>query len=600
MSLSLYIKDRFVDGVINLSSINIELNNDLNDPSATGTVSTNTILLDSTGAKIVNQAIADGIGGGVGMFEGLPARLTFESGSEEIDIINGYIDLADSSNEFECDKVSVKIVQRGGNDWFQKRKDSFSYGFLASLPVGRKGKISPSDYIPVPYVISTIPNVRELAIISISAFMLAMQIRTVVKDILQIAVDLAGIASAIRAIIKLALYVAFLIILIIAMIKLIRQLVNLIIQPIKFHMGMRLLTMLEKGAEHIGQKFESTIFLDPDWKDLVIIPDKFQSFNDGTDSGILGFTKPDFAKQKGHLNGTFGDALNIGLKLFNARLIVGDGIIRMERVDVNTSTNNYVVPAVEILAKQYNADELKSNLRIRFSTDFTESNTVDQLEGTFTDVIVEPLAIENDDMVLLQGLESVEMGVAQAKRKDKFTGPEFELNQAVKAIGPLLNAMVKIAPPDVKRKVPIGGLGSLIENRLGMMLSENDYFSTPKAVLLSIGINAIDTKIKDTNATRLTSNGLYSEFYFVNSFVPSVKLPKPNQWIKRKHDSIPFCFEDYKLVRNNNLIFDSEERPCKIISLSWQPEAEKAEIEFWEQTIYATNLKETILTPDGL
>jgi hypothetical protein len=430
--------------------------------------------------------------------------------------------------------------------------------------------------------------------------MLAMQIRTVIKDITQIAVDLAGVASAIRAIVKLALYVAFLIILIIAMIKLIQQLVNLIIQPIKYHMGMRLLTLLEKGAEHMGQKFESSIFLDPVWKDYVIIPDKFQSFNDGTGSGILGFIKPDFGKQKGYLNGTFGDAINIALKTFNARIIVGDGVIRMERVDVNVNSNNYIIPAVEILAKQYNTDELKSNTSIRFSTDLSDANTIDQLEGTFTDIVVEPLAIENDDMVLLDGLELIEIGIGQAKRKEGLTEPEQGLSDLLRAVGPLLDVVLKVAPPDVKRKVPLGGLGALIDNRKGVMLLENDYFTTPKGVLLNIGVNAVDTKIKDENSTRLTSDGIYDEFHYVNSFVPSAKLPKPNQWIKRKHESIPFCFDDYKLVRNNNLIFDSEERPCKIISLNWQPEAGQAEIEYWEQKIYTTNLTETILTPDGL
>lgn len=600
MKINLYIQEVSIEAIINSSSISIQLNNDTNDPSATSTISTNTLELTVGGSKIVNQFIADGVTGGVGIFEGLPARLELESGSEIINLIDGYIDLKDSSNEFECDKVSVKIVQKGGNDWFQKRKDSFSYGFLASLEDGRKGKISPTDYVPVPYIISTIPNVRELALISLSVFVLGMQIRTVIKDITGIIVGFVGAASAIRAIIRLLLYVAFLIILVIAMIKLLQQLVNLIIQPVKYHMGMRLKTLLEKGAEHMGQKFESTNFLDPFWSDLVILPDKFQSFDDGTNSGILGFLKPDFAKQKGYFNGTFGQVLNIAIKLWNARVIVGDGVIRLERVDKNLSPSSYVIPAVEILAKQYNTDEFKSNTSIRFSTDLSDANTIDQLDGTFTDIIVEPLAIENDDMVLMDGLELIEIGVAQAKRKNKLTAPEFHLDLAVKAIGPLLDAMLKIAPPDVKKRVPLGGISNLIENRKGMMLLANDYFTTPKVVSLNIGTNPVDTKIKDENATRLTSDALYAEAYYVNSFVPSAKLPAPNQWVKRKHDAITFCFDDYKLVRNNNLIFDSEDRAGKIISFDWQIEAETLEAEYWEQQIYTTNLKETILTPDGL
>ena len=71
----------------------------------------------------------------------------------------------------------------------------------------------------------------------------------------------------------------------------------------------------------------------------------------------------------------------------------------------------------------------------------------------------------------------------------------------------------------LKEKVPAGGISNLLENRKGMMLLSNDYFTTPKVVSLDIRSNPVDTKIKDANATRLTSNGLWDEAYFVNSFV---------------------------------------------------------------------------------
>lgn len=601
MKLTLYIKEQPIKAIINSASINLQLNNDVNDPSAKGTVSSNSIELTVDGAKIVNQYIADGNTGGMGIFEGLPARLEGEEGGEVLDLIDGYLDLADGNTEFECDKVTVNIVQRGGNDWFQKRKDAFSYAFLASLPDGAAGKISSSDYVYVPYIISTIPNTRDLAIISISIFVLGTQIRTVVKDLLQISVDFAGLASAARAAIKIILYIAYLVILIIAMIKLIKDLIKLIIQPIKFHAAMRMQTLLEKGAAYMGMEFISTNFEDELFKDLVIIPSKYQSFDDGSGSGVLGFKKPDPAKQTGYFEGTFGQVLEIYKSLTNGREIVGDGLIRVERVDKSTGAASYKIPAVEILSNRFNSDEIVSNTSIRFSTDISDTNTIDQLKGTFTDVIVEPLGVDNPDMVLLSGEKLVRTGVAQTKRKDDLTGPEQFLSEAVKILEPLLNAALKIAGPAASRKVPVGGISNLFENRKGMGSFSNDFHEVPKVVTLDIRPNPLDTKIKGINATRLTSDALYNESYFVNSFVPSAKLPVPNQWRKYKRGDIPFCFTDYKkLLNNNNRIFDTNDVEGKLISLDWQLENEVAEIEYWLQQMYTKNLKETILTPDGL
>ena len=346
MKLTLYIKEQPIKAIINSASINLQLNNDVNDPSAKGTVSSNSIELTVDGAKIVNQYITDGNTGGMGIFEGLPARLEGEEDGEVLDLIDGYLDLSDGNTEFECDKVTVNIVQRGGNDWFQKRKDAFSYAFLASLPDGAAGKISSSDYVYVPYIISTIPNTRDLAIISISIFVLGSQIKTVIKDLSELAVDSTSPFTVVNSVIKIILYIAYLVILIIAMIKLIKDLIKLIIQPVKFHAAMRMQTLLEKGAEYMGMEFISTNFEDELFKDLVIIPSKYQSFDDGSGSGVLGFKKPNPAKQTGYFEGTFGQVLEIYKGLTNGREIVGNGLIQVERVDKSTGAASYKIPAV--------------------------------------------------------------------------------------------------------------------------------------------------------------------------------------------------------------------------------------------------------------
>lgn len=607
MKLRYFINDQEVEPPHNSGEVRIQINHDKEDPDARSAASIPnfTFGIASTagesGATIINKYREDGKSGGTGVWEGLPARVELESKGEVLNLIDGYIDLAGSGVEFECDLVTADMVDKGSSPWLDDRA-IFTYSFLASLPPGAAGRITPDQYIFCPSTNSKIPNTQDIAILSLTLFTLSMQIRTVIKDLAHLITDLPGVVSLIKGLIKIGFYIAFLIFLIIAMIKLIKDLFQAIIGPVKFQAGMRMRDLLDRGAEYLEMSFESTIFLDPFWDKVVIFPSKFETFDDGT--GILGFKKPTPAIQIGYFEGTFLQILELAENMWNARKIVGDNIIRMERVDVNTSVANYIIPEAEILQDRINADEIKSLYQLRFSTDLSDENTIDEFEGTLTSIVTEPLAVDNADMVLMKGQRQVNIGFALGKRKTELTGPEKFANAVLKIVGPLLNRMLKVAKPVIKRKngkLPSTGFTGLIENRIGMMKLSADYFQVPKIVALDIKPNAVETKVSEDNATKLNTDFLWENFHFVNSFVPSVKLPVPNQWIKFiTPDPIHFCFDDYKKVRRNNLIFDADGRVGKLISLDWDPEKEEAIIEYWLQQIYSRNLKETKDTPSGL
>ena len=248
MKLTLYIKEEPVDSIINSESIRVQLNNDTNDPSATSTISTNTIELTIKGSKIVNNFIAQGIEGGVGIFEGLPARLEGSEGGQSINLIDGYLDLADGSSEFECDHIISKLISKGGNDWFENRKDSFTYAFLASLDAGAPGRITQADYIYIPYIVSTIPNNLELAIITVSTVMISIQFYIIIKDFVALIARVSGVFTTVPAIVEAIAYIALIIIMFILIINLVKDLVDLVIQPVKYLAGMRLRTLHEHGS----------------------------------------------------------------------------------------------------------------------------------------------------------------------------------------------------------------------------------------------------------------------------------------------------------------------------------------------------------------
>ncbi len=600
MRLVFEIGEQEVENAINSGDVRIQLNFDTLDPQAIGTPSTNNFQFTIDGSKIINQYVADGKTGGVGVFEGLPSSLKGEENGEILPIIDGYLDLSASNVEFECDLVSASMIQKGGNDWYERGKNSFTYAFLFSLEEGQAGKISTKDWVQMPYVVSSIPDNIEIAMISLMLFSVVTEVRSELSKLSEIAFDFTSVRGIISSILKLVVRIAYLIILLLAIINLIRDMVDTLIQPVKYHAGMRLVDLLNKGAEYMGLKVESTILDDPFWHDVVVIPPKYQSFNDQNRLGIRGFKRPKPEVQTGYYNGTFGDIVELCKRLWNAREIVGDGVLRLERIDKNVGSANYVVPDVEILKTAINADDLKSNTQIRFSTDITESNTIDEYKGTLTSIVVEPQAINNRDMVLMKGFEEIIIPFAQTKRKNKLGKVEEFFKDALKTIDRAINGLNKVVQSVSKKSLPKTNFAQIIEKRLGMAKLEKDYFQVPKVVALNINKTPSNTKIKDENSTRLTSIGLWNESYFVNSFVPSQQLPAPNQWEKYITPTpIKFCFEDYKKVINNNVIFDSLGREGKIISLEWTPEKQEATLEYWVKEIYTTNLKETIDTPDG-
>jgi len=290
MKLVYIINDGQVEKPINSDAVDIELNYDGSDPDNAGTVSLLNFDFSIDAAKIINQYFAGGLTGGPGVFEGLPFKLNLEEGSESLELINGYIDLTNSEVNFKCDRIDAFVKEAGSKTWLEDgAQDSFNYEFLEV----EKGTITSDDYIFIPYVVATIPNNKEIAILLLMTFSVSISLRDAILKVQEAVVELlGGPASVFRAIIKLVFVLSYLVILIITIVNLIRDIINQIIQPVKYHACMRLQTLLEKGAEQLGQKFESSVFLDPVWRDMVVLPAKYSNPPENDETNILGFTKP--------------------------------------------------------------------------------------------------------------------------------------------------------------------------------------------------------------------------------------------------------------------------------------------------------------------
>jgi len=590
MRLVYIIDDGAVERPINSDAVDIELNYDGSDPDNAGTVSLLNFDFSIDAAKIINEYFENGLSGGPGVFEGLPFRLNLEEGSESLELIRGYIDLTNSEVNFKCDRIEAFVKEAGSKTWLEDgAQDSFTYQYLEI----EKKTITSDDYIFQPYVISTVPDNKEIAILLLMTFSVKVALDSAIQNVIQTAVELLGAASAVRAAIKFVFIVAYLVVLIITII-------NQIVQPIKYHACMRLQTLLEKGAEHLGLKFESSVFLDPVWRDMVVLPAKYSNPPSDDDTNILGFQKPNKTIQKGYYNGTFGQLMRSFETLINGKKFVSDGVIRIERRDYNPSSANFKIPDVEIKGFGVNADELKSNTLLKFTTDLQETNTIDNYEGNVCQVTTSPITISNPNMVLMSGLSNINSEFARGIRKEDYTKPEQFILNVLKPIDKLIGSLSDVAAK-VNIKINKTNLTNLIEKRLGMLLLENDHFSVPKLISLNISPNAEGNKIKDENAARVNMGDIYDRYYSIDSFTPTTDNPNANQYKRYKAPSFNLCFDDFKTIIKSNVIFDQEEKVGELTKLVLNIESEQAkDVEFKINEVYTNNLKDTKIVADGI
>lgn len=598
MKLVYIIDDGQVERPINSEAVDIELNYDGSDPDNTGSVSLLNFDFTIDAAKIINKYLNDGLIGGSGVFEGLPFRLNLEEGAESLELIRGYIDLTNSETIFKCDRIDAFVKESGSKSWLEDgAQDSFTFQYLEI----QKKTITPSDYIFMPYVISTIPNNREIAILLLMSFTISIALKDAILNLEQAVVELlGGPASVLRAVIKLLLILAYLIILIITIINLIRDIINQIIQPVKYHACMRLQTLLEKGAEHLGQKFESSVFLDPVWRDMVVLPAKYSNPPTDDDTNILGFKKPNKAVQKGYYEGTFGQLMTSFETLINGKKFVSDGVIRIERRDYNPATANFKIPDVEIKGYGINADELRANTLLKFTTDLQDGNTINNYKGNVCQVITEPITVTNPDMVLMSGLRNINSEFARGVAKDSYTKPEQFVLNILKPIDNLIRELSNAAKK-VNIKINKTNLSNLIEKRLKMLLLTNDHFSVPKLMSLNISPNAEGNKLKDENSTRVNMGDIYDRYYSIDSFSTTDDNLNANQY--KKYEAPPFnlCFDDFKSLLKSNVIFDQNDNIGELTNLVLNVESEQArDVKFKINEAYTNNLRDRKIVSDGI
>lgn len=637
----------------NWRELQLELNFDTDNPDFRGQVSTTRWTIGLGDQNKVDGAVESNnwIDGGLtlstpGALEGVSFSIDLRANGTTDNVFDGYLNLAEA--DIRCDQIIAEAVEQGGIDWFNQRADNITFQGLWNLKNNAKGKLYDSDVVPVEYVLSSVPDIYGIAITGMAIYTVVnnfiMQIEIMVEKIPEFIIpNFGNIVSIILAIINLIL-------LTIASVVLTIQLYRQLVPKVKYHAGMYVTTQLERACEYLGLEFQSTILQTYPYNKLLILPETYSQFE--KDDGATGVEKiVNFAAsllgifelvnfdETGFYRGTFGDLLRELKKMFNAKVIIQDGVLKFERIDTpDTLQPAYTLPDIsrKELFYQLNSDEFHPNYKISFSRDQSDKNIIQDYIGTEVELITEPKIIANEANQIGGTNKDINLQFARGKRrtkknflekmfggivdrmKDQLTTNERLSNEVDdrgrkllapvnKQISQLSTLGVKTNKPGVPPTPPIeiskyaNDLDELLFRKKNVLLLEQDVVEVPKMLIMQADYDKTDDEVFNrldvNNDTFVSAKFLYQNYHFINSFVGN----EHNQHKVYEFPEIPFTFEHYQQVKNDNIVFDSDGvTRATIISLKWNPFTSTAtNVKFKVNEKWTDNLKERIVEYDG-
>jgi hypothetical protein len=422
----------------NREELSIDITFDRDSPVSS--LQVNNFRFVNTEAEIINNLIANNK-----IFQVIPFDIII-SNLNTSRTLNTVLDLSSSESVFSCNDVTVSAKEKAGIEWLTDIADSFTFEYLYEETV----HLNKSKFIDVPYIINTVPNYREVIVAIIGTVFVATQLyeaSVVIKG------KIAGATnpfSSITAALELALYILYVITLLITLVKLIKDIILLIIQPVKYHKGMYARDLVDSACAYLGLTFQSSILKQGDYKDLLILPRKYENPNDPTDKRLLGFLSPSNS-QTGYFEGTFGDLLRALKLMFNAKIwIDSNNVLRFEHVDFSNGISTYVIPDIRQDFVRYNTDEINANYLVEFQTDVNDKNTIQEYTGTIYQVTTDQ-NIADRKLSNLKGYTNASIPFALGKRKEKLTIPEEIVDTFLEGISTLLNVLITVSNAVIKR-----------------------------------------------------------------------------------------------------------------------------------------------------
>lgn len=547
-----------------------------------------TFILD--GYEEILAWIKKGRNGGVGIFEGVPLAITnsdYRYSGGNVAVFKGILDLqAGTTIQPNLKQVQVRLRQDNSLNQLSELLEPLDYGYLKSV-----GAITPADYVDVEYVVNKIDTGLETITTFVTIYLLTKQIADTIKETGSVFATASGIAVAGLggpigatlytigiALLQLA-YAATLLILIIDFGK---DLLAVLVQPLRTHKAILLKTLLSAACKHIGYAFETSI---DDLDKIVYLPtnksvDEFKLKNVLKKAGSITEGIPGV----GDIGFTCTELFQLARDTFNARFAILGNTVQFhpEGADYWIRQSGWEKPATRKnragASFRYNTDELKGSILIQFETDITDEYTIKNYQGTAYQVLTDAKAVSVAANKTIKNFDPTYLPVCLGTRKDELT--VFE-----KALVPLANLFDEIA--DIFGKNP--GLARTIKSKVGVLQVSHNNHSIPKLLYMDGG------RIPSNHRSLFSARALWEKYHFEKSFV-SNGFNRQRRYVE--NEVIPFNLSDFVTLLNNSYFRDENGKVSKVVDLEWNMSRDEATISYWVQDTYTTNLVETFIEPE--
>tara|TARA_R110000868_G_scaffold68225_7_gene201772 strand:- start:3276 stop:5222 length:1947 start_codon:yes stop_codon:yes gene_type:complete len=586
-------------------------------------------------AEIINGWIDGGINGNGGIFQGIPIRLQ----SCGIDVFQGYLNLAASDTDIQCDIIKVPLVNLFLADDINSKIDSFRFEYLADPSVNI---INASDFIPVPYLNQKKVNPAEVIISFITIYALSKETYEAVCNLSNAIGQIiatstttgissgATTANLIADIAYAVLVLVYTVAIIGALITLILKLIDAFYPIIKHKYGMYTRELMRKAAGYLGLDFKSSIFTDsasPYYNEVTIPAKRAYGTNSVPIIPFVAQIDEIYSSDKsyGYFDGTFGDLLRLNMDKFNAAIKVQDlnGVktLVFERRDFWQDQIALSMPDIRERDGDphgTNASEIYANYYLTYTPDYTDENTIDEYDGTTASMHLELTNIVDQKYNLLKNNKEVRLPIAKGCRKTQLTDVEEVLSIVIQfyeglidTVGGLVNLIIDginsitsvlsffgVNVPAIPN-IPQASFSS-IDNRIGVMITSGNYFEIPKTVIVDPkdGFKLIqNSKLLEspmvlmnnpTDLAELNAGGWPQGFHSIEFGLN--EYGDTNQYYIYRQKTIPLCCEDFVSLLNKNVIQTYDGIPAEIMNLNWNQYNQTAVIDYRIKRKYATNL----------
>jgi hypothetical protein len=569
----------------NIKELEFEASFDNTSPMANLTTK-NLIFGDTYSKKPAEEIIAYATGAkGDGFFSGPDLNIKVDDDAAgTLDFLECIINFTDNYQQLHATKVSINVQDKRSQDRFEDRVSGLTFGSLLA-----DGTITSADFVDVDYLIETLFDLLEQAILYFMLFSMLQQIYVLIKDTAESISTASALATAgITGTIAAAIYITLILIssliyfalLIISIIDVVEQILPSIFPPKKKFKGMNYRVMLTKIAAKLGYNFSSSI---TDLDFMYSLPTKERK-NDIASTFIpypddVGIYR---VKDYGYICSEF---LSECVEMFTAKFLIVDNVLHFEPelndsfwVDQSTLTLPNLL--LENPEKAYNADEMIGRKIFEFKTDVKDDWTRNNFEGNSAEIITYKPSESKPENTIIKGFKRTTYNSALGTRKSELKPLESLAKTIAKAADDVVNFL--------------GGnsnLESLIGNRIGLLKVTNQFYDLPKVLYmknLSYGL-----RIPADHRNHLSAKSLYLKYGIEKSFVANNFR---NQWRLFTDRDIPFNFDSFTQLARRNYGYVGNSA-MRFDSVKWNEYHAKASGSFRVREIYDSNLAENIIEP---